>query len=310
MIQILNSARRTGGLASLLLPLMVTGPTAAATTTAPSISGTPSPSAIVGVPYAFVPGAQDADGDTLSFSIENKPAWMWFNRSTGKLAGTPTGAQAGRTFSGIRISVSDGTSTTALPSFWITVRADGSTSDKTSNAAPVLTGTPKTSATVGTNYWFKPAATDANGDPLRFSVTGRPAWLSFSAGNGSLWGSPGTANVGTTSLITVSVSDGKATTRLAPFTITVAQAALRSVTLNWTAPTSNTDGSALTDLAGYSVSYGTTSRAYGTTVDVPGATADSIVIEGLAPGTWYFAIKSRSRMGIESEYSGEVVAVL
>jgi hypothetical protein len=39
--------------------------------------------------------------------------------------------------------------------------------------------------------WFKPTASDANRDPLRFSVTSKPRWLSFSASNGSLWGKPG-----------------------------------------------------------------------------------------------------------------------
>jgi hypothetical protein len=82
------------------------------------------------------------------------------------------------------------------------------------------------------------------------------------------------------------------------------------VTLTWSSPTSNTDGSALTDLAGYTVYYGTNSRAYQWSLSLPGATADSVVIEGLASGTWYFSIKSRNTLGLESDYSGEVSAVL
>jgi hypothetical protein len=70
------------------------------------------------------------------------------------------------------------------------------------------------------------------------------------------------------------------------------------------------NGSALADLVGYSVSYGTASSAYATTIEVPKAAADSNVIEGLTAGTWYLAIESRSVTHIESESSGEVVAVL
>lgn len=376
-----------------------------ATNVAPTISGTPVTHAYVGQTYAFLPAAADVDGDALSFSIANKPAWMYFSPTTGKLTGTPRDAQAGRTFSGIRISVSDGKATTALPSFWITVRTASDSTSKTPNAAPVISGQPKTSATVGANYWFKPAATDADGDTLRFSISGKPAWASFSASNGSVWGTPGTANVGTFSNIVISVSDGKTTTPLAPFSITVAASATtnraptisgapvttarvgqpyafkpnasdadgdaltysvsgkpawatfdtstgtlygtpasgdvglhsnvviavsdgkatarlapfaitvstgttQSVTLNWTAPTTNTDGSALTDLAGYVVSYGTASRQYQASVQVAGAGASSVVIDGLTAGTWYFSIRSRNNAGVESDYSGEVSAVL
>jgi hypothetical protein len=94
--------------------------------------------------------AVDANGDPLAFNVANKPAWMRFNASTGKLGGTPSDAQAGRTFSGIRISVSDGTATTSLPSFWITVRtASGSSGSTANNVGPTISGMPKPTATVG-----------------------------------------------------------------------------------------------------------------------------------------------------------------
>ncbi len=46
----------------------------------------------------------DADGDTLTFSITNKPAWATFNASTGRLQGTPAAANVG-TAANIVISV-------------------------------------------------------------------------------------------------------------------------------------------------------------------------------------------------------------
>jgi hypothetical protein len=72
--------------------------------------------------YSFRPVAADADGDTLSFSISGKPSWATFNRTSGRLRGTP-GAGDIRTYSSIVITVSDGKSSRSLPSFSIVVEA-------------------------------------------------------------------------------------------------------------------------------------------------------------------------------------------
>ena len=79
-----------------------------ATNTPPTISGTPPTTAKVGTNYIFVPTGADADGNKLTYTITNKPDWMWFGPGTGKLSGTPKKEMAGRTFSGIQISVTDG----------------------------------------------------------------------------------------------------------------------------------------------------------------------------------------------------------
>ena len=64
----------------------------------------------------------DTDGDSLTFSIENRPSWAVFNEETGTLAGTPGAADVG-TAEGIVISVSDGNESASLPPFSITVAA-------------------------------------------------------------------------------------------------------------------------------------------------------------------------------------------
>src|SRR5688572_28263141 len=86
----------------------------------PTISGTPPSQAVQGQQYSFTPTANDPNGDALTFSITNTPAWATFNASNGRLSGTPTSAQVG-TSANIRISVSDGTATVNLPAFSITV---------------------------------------------------------------------------------------------------------------------------------------------------------------------------------------------
>lgn len=78
-----------------------------------------------------------------------------------------------------------------------------------------------------------------------------------------------------------------------------------SVTLDWDAPTTRADGSALADLAGYRVSYGTAPGSYGTTVDIGNST--TCVIEGLTEGnTYFFVVTSYDSSGNESEPSNEI----
>ena len=84
---------------------------------------------------------------------------------------------------------------------------------------------------------------------------------------------------------------------------------LREAVLSWQAPTKNTDGTTLTNLAGYKVYYGTSSKNYTQTVPVSGATTTQRTIT-LAPGTWYFAVSAVDTLGRESAKSGEVSKVV
>ena len=77
----------------------------------------------------------------------------------------------------------------------------------------------------------------------------------------------------------------------------------KSVDVTWTAPTANTNGSALTDLAGYTIYYGTSATALNQSVSVPNAGATDHVVQGLTGGTWYFAVKAYTSAGLESSYS-------
>ena len=86
----------------------------------PTIQGQPSANVMAGQAYTFQPSASDPNGDTLTFSVTNMPAWATFDASTGRLTGTPSAADIA-TYSGIRISVSDGQASASLNSFSITV---------------------------------------------------------------------------------------------------------------------------------------------------------------------------------------------
>lgn len=102
---------------------------------APSLSGKPNQSVVVNTTYAFQPSASDPEGDTLSWSIVNKPSWATFSTTTGRLEGQPTSSHLGQSAS-IELSVSDGSNIVALPAFTITVQSTGSESYTLSWVAP------------------------------------------------------------------------------------------------------------------------------------------------------------------------------
>jgi hypothetical protein len=282
------------GPASASLPAFTITVTAAANQP-PTISGTPPATATVGVAYSFTPTASDPDGGTLTFAIANRPSWATFSATTGRLTGTPGTANVG-SFSNIAISVSDGSASTSLPAFTITVNS-------APNRAPTISGTPVTSVLQGTLYSFQPTAADADGNALTFSITNRPAWATFSATTGHLQGTPGPGDVGTTTGIVIGVSDGTASASLRTFSISVQAVASGSATLSWQPPTTNTDGSSLTNLAGYKVYWGTTAGSYPNSVTVNNPGITTYVVESLTPNTYYFAVKAFNSVGVESTWS-------
>jgi hypothetical protein len=76
-----------------------------------------------------------------------------------------------------------------------------------------------------------------------------------------------------------------------------------SATIAWNTPTTNTDGSALTNLASLRVYYGTSSSSLTQRTDISDITQRSATISSLSPGTWYFAMRSVNTSGVESSNS-------
>jgi hypothetical protein len=69
-------------------------------------------------------------------------------------------------------------------------------------------------------------------------------------------------------------------------------------------PTERTDGSALTNLAGYRIQYGTDAADLNKTITLNGTSLTSYMVEGLAPGEWYFSLIAFDTDDIESAPSG------
>lgn len=260
----------------------------------PQIAGAPATTAQVGAAYAFHPTASDADGNTLSFQISNRPSWAAFDTASGALTGTPASNDVG-TNGSIVISVGDGTTSTSLPAFSIQVQAAPQT-----NLPPTISGTPTTGVLAGQAYNFQPSASDPNGDGLTYSISNRPAWASFNTSTGRLYGTPAAGDVGAYSGIVIRVSDGTTTVSLAAFTVTVTQVANGTATISWVPPTQNTDGSPLTDLGGYRIYYGTSASNLNQTIDVTNPGLATYVVQNLSPATWYFYVRAYRIDGTES----------
>jgi hypothetical protein len=267
----------------------------------PAISGQPATSVQVGSSYEFTPVASDLDGDPLTFSITGRPGWAEFDTSTGRLSGTP---QAAGNHDGITITVSDGELTNNIGPFSITVTSNNST--------PTLSGTPPATIGVGERYAFQPTVRDPDSTVFRFEISGKPSWADFDVLTGVLTGTPTAADVGLYRSIEISVTDGTSTSNLPQFSIEVvgAGAATGSVTLSWSPPTQNEDGSQLLDLAGYRVYWSRDGGALGPPTTINNASVTRFVVDNLTPGTYEFVATSVNTAGVESRFSNPVTRVV
>jgi len=266
---------------------------------APTISGVPGGVAVEVSAYSFKPSASDSDGNVLTFSIINRPAWALFSSHSGQLSGVPGYSDSG-VYSNIQISVSDGYEAASLTPFEITVT--------NVNRVPMISGTANTVANEGVPYHFIPVATDADGDVLTFSVLNKPAWANFDSATGELSGTPGGIDAGSYIDIIISVFDGEQAVSLAGFNLDVnaSQAPTTgSATLSWSAPTTRVDKSPilLSELKGYRIYYGTTAGNLTLLIDLEEPTTVQYVVEGLTEGTHYFAVSVYDVEDNESAWS-------
>jgi len=183
------------------------------------------------------------------------------------------------------------------------------------HATTTISGTPSTSVAENRWYGFQSWATDNTGRAVTYSIKNKPAWATFDTRYGHLYGVPSASNVGTYSNIVISATDGLTSASLPAFAITVTGTAVTggsgtgttgSATVHWTPPTQNTNGTTLTNLAGYIINYGTSSSSLSSTVKVTNAGLTSYQIDGLAKGTYYFAVSAYNSSGQTSSLSGKV----
>lgn len=83
--------------------------------------------------------------------------------------------------------------------------------------------------------------------------------------------------------------------------------------LTWSAPTQNTDGSPLTDLAGFKLYMGTTPGGpYPVSIDIADPTATTFTVPNLSEGTYYFVSTAYNSADPvqESDFSNEATKTI
>jgi len=178
-------------------------------------------------------------------------------------------------------------------------------------------GAPPSSVAVNRYYGFQAWATDNTGRAVTYSIKNKPAWATFDTRYGHLYGIPTTASVGTYSSIVISATDGLTTASLPAFNIAVTGTGTStsgggstggttgsgSATVHWNPPTSNTNGSTITNLAGYLITYGTSATSLSKSVKLTNPGLTSYMITGLSTGTYYFAVSAYNSAGQTSSLS-------
>jgi hypothetical protein len=95
-----------------------------------------------------------------------------------------------------------------------------------------------------------------------------------------------------------------ASATLGAFGITVDAVSNGSATLSWTAPTQNTDGSTLSDLAGHKLYWRNSgSGTFTNSVTITNPSVTTYTVENLAPGTYDFAATAFNSANVESSDS-------
>jgi hypothetical protein len=103
---------------------------------------------------------------------------------------------------------------------------------------------------------------------------------------------------GTTTLAAITASKS--------YTLTCSFPTTGQTQLSWVAPTTNTDGSALTNLASYQVYYGTSATTLSQKAPLVSFPSTSTTVTGLTNGTWFFAVTALSGTNKESAKSNVV----
>lgn len=188
---------------------------------------------------------------------------------------------------------------------------EGSDPPPPGNLAPVLSGLPSDTVVAGASYRFEPAAFDANGDVLVFTIQNKPSWATFNPADGTISGTPSMVDVGTHVGIVVRATDGWESNSLPSFGIrVVAPGASGTAQISWNPPTQNEDDTPLFNLAGYWIFEGSRADTLMRLRQVTDPDALQQALTGLSPGSHFFAMTAYSYTGAESPLSNVASKVI
>jgi len=107
--------------------------------------------------------------------------------------------------------------------------------------------------------------------------------------------------------IIVSATDVEGKVSTDQLTVNREMTGTSSAALSWNPPQQRTDGTPLTNLAGYRIYYGRMSETYDYQIEIDNPGVVTYVVEGLVPGDWYFVAAAYDSQGLQSERSNEVL---
>lgn len=178
----------------------------------PVISSAPVTQVSEGQVYNYQVIATDTDGDALTYSLAQAPTWLSVDPSTGLISGTAPIVSVDSSYP-IVLQVSDGKDVVSQ-SYTLTV-----INIVPGNNLPVITSSPSTQVDENQLYTYQVTATDVDNDPLTYSLTQAPSWLSIDS-TGLVSGTASSVSADTDFPITVTVSDGIGNTNQS-YTLTV-----------------------------------------------------------------------------------------
>lgn len=290
--------------------------TVSGTSSAPSISLSPSALSFSGIAGGTAPMAQlisltNPSGGTLSWTTSDNAAWLTLSTGSGttttetdSISATvnPTGLTAGTYTATVTVSSSGAANTPQVVPVSLTLSPAPISSPIINLSVPSLTFT-------GTSGGSSPSAqsftiSNTGTGTLTWTAGDDAAWLSLSPSSGTNTGTVAAA-VNLTGLAagtyssTITVSATGATSKTLPVSFTVNPTKTTgSMSLTWS-PNSESD------LAGYKVYVGTQSGTYGPPITVGNVT--TYQLNNLAMNTTYFvSITAVDTAGNESLHSAEV----
>jgi RHS repeat-associated protein len=176
----------------------------------PSITSTPPGSATVGSMYSYNATGHDPDNTPLIWSLDSAPAGMTVDGMLGTVRWVPTADELGSQKVALRLTNGEGQA--FIQTFTVLVQAV--------NLPPVITSEPQTQIGAGQLYSYAVQASDADGDPLNYSLTQHPSGMTIDPASGMIQWTPTAAQAGTQS-VAIQVSDGQGGTATQTWSIVV-----------------------------------------------------------------------------------------
>lgn len=206
-------------------------------------NGVPDQTAVVGVAYSYtIPAnaATDAEGDAITYSVSNPPAWSSYNSSTRVLSGTPVATGV----SSFTVVATDSNGAQNSITVQMTVTANQSPTITNAAANQSVSGGASFSYTLPNDH-----ASDPEGGVLTYSASGMPNWMSFNSGTKTFSGSA--PNSSATSTITVTVTDAAGNTSADEFDVIVSVVAVQNLApvINSPVPNQTVSGGAMFEYA-------------------------------------------------------------